>query len=272
VTEAADGDGLDEDAAPALTLVREGGVARLTLDRPLRRNALSRRLMDELAQAFVAAGDDDEIAVIVLTGAGDQAFCAGVDLKEHAERDAGGVAFERPMAGVRRNIFELVLETPKPTIAVLNGPAVGAGCELALACDLRVAAPHAYLQLPEALRGMGANFASVLLPRLVPRAIALELLYTARPITAARAYEVGLLNQVVDAADLAACAGELAQTIAANAPLTVRRYKHVALKGWELPVPTALRLDVGPDPYRSSDRVEGIRAFVEKRDPRWTAS
>ncbi|MCW2996063.1 MAG: enoyl-CoA hydratase [Conexibacter sp.] len=267
-----DADGAGAGEEPALAVVRDGRVARLTLDRPLRRNALNRALQDELAEAFSALGDDDGISVIVLTGAGSDAFCAGVDLKEHAARDAAGVAFERPMAGVRRNLFELVLETPKPTIAVLNGPAVGGGCELALACDLRLAAPHAYLQLPEARRGMGANFASVLLPRLIPRAIALELLYAATPITPERAYEVGLLNRVVAADALAETAAELARSIAANAPLTVRRYKHVALKGWELPVPTALRLDVGPDPYRSDDRVEGIRAFVEKRDPRWTAS
>jgi enoyl-CoA hydratase len=250
----------------------EGGVASLTISRPHRRNALDRALVDRISRAFVDLGDDDDVAVIVITGHGADTFCAGMDLKEHAALDAAGEVFERPMAGLRRNLYEIVLETPKPTIAALNGPAVGAGAEIALACDLRIAADHAWMQLPEARRGLGANFASVILPRLVPRAIALELLYTGRRIAPEEAAALGLVNRVVPAAELGAVAAGMAATIAANAPLTVRRYKHVALKSWELPVSAALRLDVGPDPYRSADRVEGARAFVEGREPRWTGS
>lgn len=262
-------DPVREDQAGGIVVTRSGGVGRVEIARPGRRNALSLRALAEVADAFLELGRDDDIAVIVLTGSGRDAFSAGVDLKEHAERDQAGTPFERPMSGVARNVYELVLETPKPTLAALNGPAVGAGCELALACDLRVAADHAWMQLPEAKRGMGGNFASVLLPRLIPRAIALELLYTGARLPPERALEIGLINRVVPADGLSACVAELADGIAANAPLTVRRYKQVALKGWELPVPSALRLDVGPDPYTSEDRVEGIRAFLERRDPRW---
>ena len=174
-----------------------------------------------------------------------------------------------PMRGVQRNVYEALLELPKPTVAVLNGAAVAGGFELALACDLRVAAEHAVLGMPEAKIGMGANFATVLLPRMVPRAVAFELLYTGRYIDAARALDLGLVNQVVPADRLAADAEAYVREIAGNAPLTLRRYKEMVGKGWELPVASALRLNVGPNPYLSEDRAEGIRAFLEKRPPVW---
>lgn len=254
-----------------LTVVRRGHVAELTLNRPQRRNALSLALMQQLGETLVRLGEDEDVWAIAITGAGSDAFCAGVDLKEHDERSREGKPFQHPMRGTRRNLFELLLETPKPCVAIINGHAIGGGCELALACDLRIAADHARLQLPEALRGMGANFASVLLPRLIPRGIAMEMLYTGRPVDAREAERIGLVNSAVPAAELAARARELLDRIVANAPLTVQRYKHMAVKAWELPVAAALRLDAGPDPYRSRDREEGVRAFVEKRPPRWEA-
>ncbi|NMH99921.1 enoyl-CoA hydratase/isomerase family protein [Pseudonocardia sp. K10HN5] len=244
-------------------------VATVTLDRPERLNALSTGLQADLVRAFDGLDADDDVWAVVLTGAGEKAFCSGVDLKEVRENDTGPAPGLRPMAGFSRNVFETVLECGKPTIAALNGWALGGGCELALACDIRLAAEHAQIGLPEAKRGMGANFGVHLLSRIVPRGIAYELLYTGEAISAAEAARWGLVNRVVPGAELAATAAALARQIAGNAPLTVRRYKAAIGKGGELPLAAALRLGVGPDPYHSADRVEGVAAFVEKRPPVW---
>lgn len=246
-------------------------VATVTLDRPERLNALSSGLQADLVDAFDGFDADDDVWVVVLTGAGDKAFSAGIDLKEIRERDTGPGAGLRPMRGTGRNVFETVLECGKPTVAALNGWTMGGGCELAMACDIRIAAEHARIGLPEAKRGMGANFGVHLLSRIVPRGVAYELLYTGDDIGAADALRWGLVNRVVPAAELAAEAHALARRIAGNAPLTVRRYKAAVGRGGELPLAAALRLDVGPDPYSSSDRVEGVAAFVEKRAPVWRA-
>jgi enoyl-CoA hydratase len=198
-------------------------VARVTINRPERRNALSHTVMDRLVDCFVEANNDPDVWAVVLTGTGDKAFCAGADLKELDEEARSERPFQVPMSTPGRNLHETVLETYKPTIASLNGPALAGGAELALACDLRVAASHAYLGLPEAKRGMGANFGSVILPRLLPRAVALELLYLGDPISADAALRWGLYNSVVPGAELEKATDDLVARIVANAPLTLRR-------------------------------------------------
>lgn len=244
-------------------------VATVTLDRPQRLNALSTGLQRDIVAAFDGFADDPRVWAVVVTGAGTKAFCAGVDLQEIRENDASSDAGMRPMGGVARNVFEAVLECTRPTIAAVNGWALGGGFELALACDLRLAAEGARVGLPEARRGMGANFGAHLLSRLVPLGVAYELLYTGDDLAVEDAARWGLVNRVVPPGDLARDADDLAHRIAANAPLTVRRYKAAIDKGASLPLAAALRLDVGPDPYTSEDRVEGVAAFVERREPRW---
>lgn len=244
-------------------------VAWVTINREGRRNALSRAVQQQMPALMTALGIDPDVWAVVIRGAGDRAFCAGNDLKEVDGAREAGRSIPTPMQGAYRNVFECVLEVPKPTIASINGFALAGGFELAMACDLRIAAEHAEFGMPEARIGMGANFATVVLPRLIPRALAFELLYTGNRITAQRAVEVGLVNMVVSRDKLTEETERLVAGIVANAPLTIRRYKEMMLKGWELPVSSALRLNVGPNPYTSRDREEGVRAFLEKRPPHW---
>jgi enoyl-CoA hydratase/carnithine racemase len=257
--------------ADELLYEKSGNVAWLTLNRPERMNALSRALKEAIVAAAVDASTDPSVWAVVLRGQGGKAFCAGADLKEMGANDAAGGRLTSPMLEPARNVYEAVLEIPKPTVAIVAGYALGGGFELAMACDLRVASDQATFGMPESTIGMGANFGSVLLPRLIPRALAMELLYFGRRVTAAELAGYGLVNQVWPAAELDERAGQWVSELVTRAPLTLQRYKQMALKGWEMPVPAHLRLDAGPNPYTSQDRVEGTSALREKRPPRWQA-
>lgn len=245
----------------------EGPVRVLTLNRPERSNALSRQLYAQLSAALADAEADPAVRVIVITGAG-RSFCAGVDMKEPVAT-APQASGKRPSATAGHPIFELMVQMQTPIIAALNGHAMGGGLELALACDLRVGSTTARLGFPEARRGMGAAFATVVLPRIIPFALALEMLYTGAEIDAARATELGLLNRAVAPDQVLASAMDTARLIADNAPLSIRRMRANAWGTCGLPLVEALRLSLGPDPYTSEDRLEGARAFVERRPPVW---
>ena len=256
-------------AAHELLIETSGRIRVLTLNRPERRNALSAALRNALSEALLSADEDDSVRVVVLTGTGEQAFCAGADLKEMRAGDDSQQKFRPPMGQVERSVFEVALETKKPVIAALNGSAIAGGFELALACDLRITHPDAQFGLPEAKIGMGANFSSVMLPRLIAPCIALEMLMTGDTISAEQAYRYGLLNRIVPRGQVLPESLALANRIADNAPLSVRRMKATAWRGLDMPVATALRLDLGPNPYLSEDRKEGIKARLEKRKPVW---
>ena len=254
---------------PELLIAQEGFVRTLQLNRPERRNALSEALKAALISELLRADEDESVRVLVLTGSGESAFCSGADLKDMREGDQQGKTFRSPMSRVERNLFEVAMEFKKPLIAALNGSAVAGGFELALACDLRISHPQAQFGLPETKIGMGANFGSVVLPRLIPPAIALQMLMTGEYIDAQEALRLGLLNKMVAPTEVLGEALSLAQNIAQNAPISVRRVKAVAMKGLSMPVSEALRQDPGLNPYLSEDRQEGIRARLEKRKPVW---
>ena len=257
-------------------------VAYATIDRPERLNAISVGLADDLVDAFDAFSTDRDVWAVVLSATGERAFCAGADLKDMGAADAaragggGGRSGGRrpgavPMTGSRRNFFEVILECAKPTVASVFGWAMGGGCELAIACDVRIAADDLRIGMPEAKRGLGANFGSVVLPRVVPLGVAYQMLYTGEPLDAAAALHWGLVQQVVPRAELAERTEALVRSIVANAPLTTQRYKAMITKGRDLPTSAALRLNAGPNPYLSEDRKEGVAAFLEKRTPNWQA-
>jgi enoyl-CoA hydratase len=257
-------------------------VAYATLDRPERLNALSVGLTDDLTDAFDAFSTDPDIWAVLLTSTGDRAFSAGADLKDMGQADAAKAAGRSaagagpragtvPMTGSRRNFFEVILECAKPTVAAMFGWAMGGGCELGLACDVRIAADDLRIGMPETKRGLGANFGSVVLPRVVPLGLAYQMLYTGEPLSADEALRFGLVQSVVPRAELEGRAEALVRSIVANAPLTNQRYKAMITKGRDLPVAAALRLNVGPNPYLSEDRKEGVAAFLERRTPNWQA-
>ncbi|MDB5572391.1 MAG: Enoyl-CoA hydratase [Hyphomicrobiales bacterium] len=251
-----------------LKIETAGKVRLLTLNRPDRRNALSRDLSQALRRAIIAADTDNDVSVVAITGAG-SAFCAGADLKDARATDESTGAYRGPLHEPERSLFEVMIDSRKPLIALVNGPSLAGGCELALACDLRVAADTAFFGVPEAKRGMGAHFASVVLPTMVPPAIAMEWLYTGRRIDLEEAVRWGLVNRVAPLADLMRVGMDLANEIAANAPLSLQRLKLTFRKSHGLPLHAGLRLDAGPDVYASEDRKEGARAFLEKRAPVW---
>lgn len=247
----------------------EGGAARVTLNRPEAKNALSRALNLELARVAGALGGDPAVRAVLLTGAGD-AFSAGADLKERrgvAAADSG--PFIDAIAGAIRAWAEM----PKPTIALMNGAAFGGGLELALACDFRLAAEGAVMGLSEVRLGImpGAG-GTQRLARLVGVARAKELVLTGRRIDAARALAIGLVSQVVPAAELGRAGQELAAELAACAPLSVAMAKRAIDEGVDLPLPDALALErrCYDVTLMSEDRNEGLRAFAEKRSPRFT--
>jgi len=241
------------------------GVAWLTIDRPEARNALSAAVRAGLWDGARRFQADDTAAVLVLTGAGDQAFCAGADLKEMAATQLKVPPLDF-FPQFQRNIF-----LDKPTIAAVNGVAFAGGFALAQMCDLCVAAEHARFAVTEAKVGRGSPWAAPL-PWLIPPRVALQILITAEPIDAARAHAIGLVNEVVPGDQLRARTQELARTIAANAPLSVRAAKKMvyevaaAVRSDEL---FALAEDIWEPVYLSEDAQEGPRSFAEKRPPRW---
>jgi dehydration protein DpgD len=259
---------------PRVRYDKRGRVAHITLNRPRALNALDLRTHEELAAIWDDFERDPDLWVGVLTGAGDRAFSVGQDLKELVARTRSGAApstfGSRGAPGSPRLTERFALS--KPLIARVNGYALGGGFELALACDIIVAAEHATFGLPEAKLGLIAGAGGVFrLTRQIPFKVALGHLLTGRHMSATRGYELGLINEVVPAGDLDACVDRWVEDILQCAPLAVRAIKEAALKAADLSLPDAFtaRYEWEERRMNSDDCREGPLAFVEKRRPDW---
>ena len=265
---------LQRDQPPCVLYEKRDRVAYVTINRPAVRNALNVRAHEELCRIWDDFERDDRIWVGVLTGAGDRAFSAGQDLKELVSRTRNGVP---PSSIGSRNspgwprLTERFWIT-KPVVARVNGAALGGGFELALCCDVIVAVHHATFALPEARLGLIPGAGGVFrLPRQIPSRIALGYLMTGRAMSASRAYELGLVNDVVSPQELDACVEGWVEDILRCAPLSVRAIKEAMLKSSTLSLEEAFKSDyVWEKARRSSlDCREGPLAFVENRPPLW---
>lgn len=259
--------------AAVVLVERDGGVATVTLNRPERRNAIDQALRDGLTEALARLDRDDAVRVVVLTGAG-SAFCAGVDLAEAAPTatTAAGDGPAEPVTA-RPPVAASLWAFRKPVIAAINGPAVGGGLELALACDLRLAAAGARLGLTEVRIGsLPGSGGTQLLPRIVGPGPAARLVLSGELVDAAEALRIGLVSEVHPDAELGAAAAALAQTIAANAPLSLLAAKRALLAARDRPFAEgqALERELWAELAATEDRAEGRTAFREKRPARFT--
>ncbi|WP_010525698.1 crotonase/enoyl-CoA hydratase family protein [Nesterenkonia sp. F] len=249
--------------SPVLTEARDG-ILIITIDRPQARNAVDAEVARGLAAAVDELTADDDLRVGVLTGAAGT-FSAGMDLKAAARGESPSVE-GRGFGGLVEH------DTAKPLIAAVEGHALGGGFELALACDLVVAASGATFALPEVRRGfLAGGGGAVRLPRRIPHHLAMELLLTGRSVEADRASSLGLINAVTPDGEALAGALELAEEVAANAPLALAGVKQVVRSADRLPEPEAFaaQREVLAELSRSEDFAEGARAFAEKRAPQW---
>ena len=244
--------------------VVDGHTAIITINRPEQRNAASQAVRSGLREAFERFDRDEALAVAILTGAGEKAFCGGMDLKEMAASGLGVPPRDfLPVIGDN-------LHVGKPVIAAVNGVAYAGGWLFAQMCDLCIASEHAVFAITEAKVGRGMPWAAPLV-RMLPQRVVMELLLTGAPLSARRACELGYVNAVVPANQLRTEARRMAATIATHAPLTVRAARELVYLSSEMGRSAGLRAaaHLFDSVYRSEDAAEGPRAFAEKRPPRW---
>jgi enoyl-CoA hydratase len=249
---------------PILFVARADGIAIITINRPEQRNCLSKEVREGLFAAWDRFENDPACRIAILTGAGDKAFCAGGDLKEMVETG---------MSVPARDFVPLPydnLELTKPTIAAVNGLAFAGGWALAQNCDLCVASTNAKFAITEVKVGRGSPWAAPLI-HMIPQRIFMEIVLTGKPITAARAYEIGLVNRLVEPADLMSTAIELALEVLEGAPLSVKAARETVMLATEMGRSAALMAGraAHETAYNSEDAQEGPLAFSQKRKPEW---
>ena len=244
-------------------------VATISINRPDKRNALNAAVRREIVEALDALRSDDDVRVIIFTGVGDKAFIAGADIGEFAQR----TPLEQRESMQGRRVFDEIAAYPKPTIAMINGFALGGGCELAMACDIRVAARSAKFGQPEIKLGIiPGGGGTQRLPRLVGAGTALRLILTGDLIDAEEAHRIGLVDVLTEDAELHARASDLARTIAGHSPVALRLAKAAVSAAFEAPLSAGLSLEreLFVTAFGSDDKREGIAAFLEKRPAEFT--
>jgi enoyl-CoA hydratase/carnithine racemase len=247
---------------------KRGNIVVMTLNRPDALNAINRQLRRELAEAITQFDQDRDAFVGIITGAG-RAFCAGRDLKERASDNAAGVQAKAADSMYPDRPY-MWPQTWKPLIAAINGYALAGGWSIAQMCDLRLAAEDAKLGISETKWSLLPPFGTIL-PKMIPLSAVLELVMTAQPITAQRAYDIGFVNKVVPQGQLMEEVMTLAEQIAENAPLAVQYFKELAYRGLNMSVQdiSSLTYHMYDQLLTTEDSKEGPQAFAEKRKPRW---
>ena len=254
----------------SVTYTTKDRIAFVTLNRPESGNAIDVQMAVELDEICRRINQDSNVGAVVLSGAGEQVFCAGEDLAQFTGTDLGESLDAVKDFALRYNVAASVAGIECPVVAAINGDAMGAGLALALSCDLRIASSQALFGVPDVARGcLMANGITQWLPRIVGRGKAMELILTAEPIAAPEAHRIGLVHQVVPSDQVSSEAHKLAGEFAAKAPLALRYVKEAVNKGLDMTLEQGLRLEC--DLYMmlqtTQDRIEGVRAFREKRQP-----
>lgn len=248
-----------------LVLSHEGEVAIVTVNRPKALNALNRKTLDELREVFESLDQDAGVKVVILTGSGEKAFVAGADIVELQSMDTFAA---REAAIVGQGVMDTIEKLSKPVIGAINGFALGGGCELAMACDIRLASDNAKFGLPEVSLGVIPGFAGTQrLPRLIGKGRAKELMFTGDMVDAQEAYRLGLANKVVSQVELLDTALKMAQKISSRGPVAIRLGKEAVNKGMELDQDkaNAYEAELFALCFATEDQKEGMLAFVEKR-------
>ena len=251
-----------------IAVERHGAVARLVIDHAEKHNALSAAMRTELAAEMQRADEDGDVRAIVLTGAGDRAFAAGGDITELAKRSLE----EQRRVMANGSVFGAVRRVRKPIVAAINGTCLGGGLELALSCDIRIAAATARFGQPEVAIGLiPGGGGTQLLPRIVGMGHALRLVLTGDPIDAVEALRIGLVHEVVEPAFVAERALSVAARIAERGPMAVQAAKEATRAALDLPLEEGRQLEVSlfERCFASDDRMEGVNAFLAKRTPRF---
>ncbi|MFN8532553.1 MAG: enoyl-CoA hydratase-related protein [Dehalococcoidia bacterium] len=246
---------------------REGPVATVTINRPQALNALNQGVLEGLASAFAELAADDECRLIVLTGAGDRAFIAGADIAAMAAFSADEA---RKFMELGQSVCNRIEASPQVVVGAINGFALGGGCEVALACDIRIASDRARIGLPEVTLGIIPAWGGTQrLPRLIGRGLAKEMIYTGAQVDAVEAHRIGLFNRVVPADELTTTVSAVVGKLLDNGPVALRMAKEVleATKDADLAVGLKAELEAEVQLFGTADRVEGMTAFVQRRRP-----